>query len=882
MMMASTDANRKTIFVRRDLIKMGLAAAGSAGLQHLPFSPRTVSHSQAGLAPDAVKRLYIAADDHTDYMWTADEAAYRQAFLDMLDFYLDAADQTAANPPDRQMRWNCDGTLWLWEYEHHRTAADMQRLISRVRSGHLSVPLNTLISVYGGMPTEAVLRGLYYAGQLERRYQLRFPLALAMENQTLPYGLGALFAGAGARYSWRGICDCATRIDAKTRDDEIYWWTGADGSRILLKWYSLTNNNMDLGGYAEARSPSAAVSALAAKCGTSHYPYQVAGAFGQGWDDLQTLDKHSFIDTATSLSNASQRVIVSNENDFFADFEATYGANLPSLGCSFGNEWDLLCASMAEVTARVRSAVEKLRSAEALAALVSLQRPTFMDTHRAAQNQAWINIGMYWEHCWSAGPGVNTAQRAAWQRRVATDFESTVNTLHADAATALAQLIPLNGSAAPRFYVFNPLSWARSDVADLPYAGATPLHVVDVSSGVEVPVQLMTVDGQTILRILADNIPPAGYKVYEIRPGAGQSFGGAPTANGSIIENEFYRLTLAGRGAITSLLDKARSNREFVRAIGGYSMNDLGAGAGTLSVENAGAVSVTLKAVAAGPVALTTRVTLVRGLNRIDIRNEITQNFGDVRQWRFGFEINTPDVWHEELGAIIRARLLADGGHYAPHNARYDWLSLNHFADISGGGVGATLSNTDCSFMQVGASNLQTLDTATPQLSALAGGQVDSPSFGIPNQDGDSYFLQRFALQTHAAFDAPAAMRFALEHQNPLLAHLISGGSGYPGDAYSLLSISNPNVLLWALKPAEDGPQAGLVARVWNLSASPATATLTPTCAAQAAQQLTHIETPLGAVALNNGALPINLAAQQLKTYALLPLTPRAYLPLVE
>ena len=51
---------------------------------------------------------------------------------------------------------------------------------------------------------------MYYPGQLERRYDLRFRLAVAMENQTLPYGLGALWAGAGARYSWKGVCDCAT------------------------------------------------------------------------------------------------------------------------------------------------------------------------------------------------------------------------------------------------------------------------------------------------------------------------------------------------------------------------------------------------------------------------------------------------------------------------------------------------------------------------------------------------------------------------------------------------------------------------------------------------------------------------------------------------
>ena len=104
------------------------------------------------------------------------------------------------------------------------------------------------------------------------------------------------------------------------------------------------------------------------------------GAFGKGWDDLKTLDDE-FVQAARQ--NTTRRaVIVSNEVDFFEDFEPTYGATIPSIAGSFGNEWDLYCASLAEVSARVKRAVEKLRAAEALATLVSLRQPDFMDAHR--------------------------------------------------------------------------------------------------------------------------------------------------------------------------------------------------------------------------------------------------------------------------------------------------------------------------------------------------------------------------------------------------------------------------------------------------------------------------------------------------------------------
>jgi len=40
------------------------------------------------------KRIYIAADDHSDIWWSADLETYYQAFLSMLDYYISLADNT--------------------------------------------------------------------------------------------------------------------------------------------------------------------------------------------------------------------------------------------------------------------------------------------------------------------------------------------------------------------------------------------------------------------------------------------------------------------------------------------------------------------------------------------------------------------------------------------------------------------------------------------------------------------------------------------------------------------------------------------------------------------------------------------------------------------
>lgn len=582
-------------------------------------------------------------------------------------------------------------------------------------------------------------------------------------------------------------------------------------------------------------------------------------------------------------TTAARTVIVSNQVDFFNDFEASYGSQISAYGASFGNEWDTYCASLAEVSARVKRSVERLRGAEALSSLVSVVSPAFMAGRAAARDQAWMSLGLYWEHNFGMvgyGPSdPKVTDRIAWQRARLADIEGYVNTLATDAATALGGLI--RGSS-QRFFAFNPLSWTRTDVAELPYTGSSNLRVIDLATGQETPSELETVDGRQVLRILATHVPPLGYKVFEIRAGSGAPFSPAAQVSGAVVENEFYRLTVADRGALTSLIDKTRGNREFVRSVGGRAVNDLAAGAGQLRVEHSGPVSVTLLAQASAPLSRATRIRLLRGLRRIELRNEIQQNFADTYTWGFGFNLDTPDVYHEEVGALVRARLQPDG-QYATRNARYDWLTLNHFADMSDGNVGVTLSNADCCFMRLGDSRVDSLDVTTPQIQALVGGRVGGGGgAGLPNQGGDSSFLQRFALQTHDSYDPAAAMRFALEHQNPLVTGLVTGGSAYPETSFSLLTVDNPNVLLWALKPADDGIAQGLVARLWNVSAQAAAFRLSlPPLGVTDARRLSHIETAIGAAPLQGGALVDSLAAQQLKTFALVPgaLTPPTATP---
>jgi alpha-mannosidase len=832
------------------------------------------------------EKIYLAPDDHTDYVWTADEDDYRKAILDMTDYYLDLADKTANEPTDFQSRWNLDGSLWMWIWEKNRDQQQVDRLVARLRDGHFSMPLNFAVSTYGGMPTEAVLRGMYYAGSVERRYGLKLDMAIAMEDQTLPNGLGALWAGSGARYSWRGVCNCATKLMPTLdhwRPHEIYWWQGPDGSRILLKWYSIYKK---IGGY----QPGTYLELDKATLGQdipllqdpefrARYPYQIFGLFGEGGDNLTTMNDH-IVQLAKSLTRPDREVIVSNEEDFFHDFESTYGAQLPSFQGSFGNEWDMYSASMQEVSSSVRRATEELRSAEALETLVSLKQPAFPEQFKAARDQAWADFGLFWEHDWTADSHVLPRSiRRDWQRSVAHRITSYVDTLSDASRQALGGMIARKGEAA-RYYVFNPLNWMRTDAADLSYTGPEDIHVVDLTTGKTVLHQF--IDGaaddgshRRLLRILASEVPSVGYRVYEVIPGKSSAPPKSLRADGGALENADYRIRVNDHGAIESIVSKKTGGQELVATIDGRSVNDLGPGSGTLKVINSGPVSVTVEAHASGPVAHTTQITLFRDLDRIAIRNEITANFSDLKTWAFSFALQSPEVWHEEIGAINHARL-QPGGDYAAKYSRLDWLTLNHYVFMAGkDGIGITLSNADDAFMKLGhstiANGISELDTSTPQISVLAGGQVDGPSLGIADQGGDKYFLQRFALHATRNGSAAGSMRLALEDQNPLVAGQVTGGNAYPETSFSLLSSTNPDVLLWALKPSEDGIDHGIITRFWNLSENANDFSVQFYGGIANASQITHIETNPTPVPLTAALLKASAKPWQLRSFSIVP-----------
>jgi len=151
------------------------------------------------------------------------------------------------------------------------------------------------------------------------------------------------------------------------------------------------------------------------------------------------------------------------------------------------------------------------------------------------------------------------------------DFaQHTAENLLESRLAGIAARIDTRGEGVP-MVVFNPLGWARTDVAegDVGFArgGVRDFRLVD-ASGAPVPSQVLEseqyADGglkRVKFAFVAREVPALGHAVYHVVPlEAADPARTAPAAAGgaAVLENEFYRAGLdLGTGALTNLFVKA-------------------------------------------------------------------------------------------------------------------------------------------------------------------------------------------------------------------------------------------------------------------------------------------------------------------------------------
>jgi alpha-mannosidase len=467
--------------------------------------------------------------------------------------------------------------------------------------------------------------------------------------------------------------------------------------------------------------------------------------------------------------------------------------------------------------------------------------------------------------------------------------------------------------------VFNPLGWARSDVAEVTVGfgasdGTKKVGIVD-ADGKPVPAQIVEEqrypDGTLLhakVLFIARDVPAMGYAAFEVvaSPATDAAAKRATPNNTPTMENDAYHVTLdASTGAITSLrvkdgdwelLDRPTGNVvsrqedkgdlwELYQGLnGGQNVKMTRKQPPPKTGDPGVKLSSEFKAKESGKVMVgpvfsefevthpfdsgnfATRVRVYNGLSRIDVRTKLVNNEKLVR-----YQVQFPTTI--KSGKAVRA--IPFGAVEQPDGVEYpaqdwtDWSDATRgLAVLNSGQPGNVVSDGTMMLSLMRAHNLGAY--------GFGGGLEPGMSSESGMQLGHEITID-YALRPHAGtWQQARVYQDGMAFNRPLIVRKAQRHPGKLPKRWSMLSVSQPNVVLSTLKPGGDG---SLVVRVYEAEGKATSgASIHLASKVKRAESVNALEKPVdGAVRIENNDVTFDVRPFEIKTIRLWLDTAPAY-----
>ena len=503
--------------------------------------------------------------------------------------------------------------------------------------------------------------------------------------------------------------------------------------------------------------------------------------------------------------------------------------------------------------------------------------------------QAWWRFLQNQDHNTICGASVPESNPFLWndQAVAMNQFADVLET----GIGATARALDTRASGVP-VVVFNPLSCARRDVVDavVRFPGAAPGTVRVVNpEGKAVPAQLGTVttEGQHVL--FAADLPPVGYAVYDVQSASTPVEAKALQVSPAMLENERYRVRIDAKGDIASILDKT-AGRELLSAPIRLQMLDdnalpyfrpwriifedlivppraaLGDDPGVqVRVVEQGPARVAVE-IARRTGHLSTVIQTVRlaaGGETVEVETRLAWNDRNtLLKAAFPLAVANPEATYDlGIGTIRRGTNTPD---------KYE-VPAQQWADLTapGGDYGvAVLSDSRIAWDKPADGQLRLTLLHAP------------PAGYFPHQASMDFGTHRlsYAIAGHqGSWQKGNVPWLAARLNQPLLAFQASGHKGKLGRSWSLLNVDSSQVMVKAVKQAEDNGE--VVVRLQELAGRPASGvTLGWAAPIVSAREVNGQEDPIGPAKLKDGVLMFDLKPYQPRAFALRLGTPPRWL----
>jgi alpha-mannosidase len=651
----------------------------------------------------------------------------------------------------------------------------------------------------------------------------------------------------------------------------LFWWEAPDGSRVLAYFPNPLGADVD-------PSPMAAhLAAISAPSGTKEIMF-LYGVGDHGGGPTQTN-----IEAARRLRQMSlfPRVSFSLAQPFLDGLAArAKDLSIPVWNDELYFEYHRgVYTTQAETKRNNRKSEVLLLNAEKFASLAHLRGKPY--AHRDL-TEAWKLVLFNQFHDILPGSSVAPVYGDA-----ARDYQLARYIGQEVLEDSLAYLGGQVNTQGPgvALIVFNPLSWARSEVVEaklrLPGESAE-FHVTD-SQGSFVPHQVVgrdTASKRVKFLFLAEEVPSLGYEVFRVLPGLPKGSVGKPSvisglkvnAHDLALENEVLRVKVGAQsGLIESIFDKL-SRREaldktrrgnllqtFVDGPKDWDAWNLDADFENVKWDLDSADSV--EVLETGPVRSTVRVikhfqksrfvqdiVLYAKVPRVDCDMEVDWREKHILlKVAFPVSVRARDATYEiPFGAIRRPTTREN----SIERAKFEVPALR-WADLSDESYGVSILNE----------SKYGYDTKgnVIRLSLLR-----SPAWPDPHADEGAHRFA-YSVYPHAGnWERAGTARRGYELNYPLLVRIEPGHEGSLPAQHSFLAIDSPSVFLAALKKAQD--DESLVLRLFRLGGGSGETEITLPQTAEGAAETDLMEKDLARLSPEQDRLRVLVKPGEIKT----------------
>ncbi|HUT93581.1 MAG TPA: glycoside hydrolase family 38 C-terminal domain-containing protein [Thermoguttaceae bacterium] len=537
----------------------GTESAGSPGLEQVIVVFKThFDIGYTGLASEVVER-------------------YRTS---MIDKALDVCDASRDLPRENQFVWTIPGWPMAQILWPDQTPERRERIERAIRDGRLvwhALPGTTHTE---SLDLEDFVRGMGFSSELSRQFGT--PLARDAKMTDVPshtWIVPTVLRHAGVDFLHIG-CNSASGSPDVPR---LFWWEGPDGSRLLTMY--------EASGYGSGLKPP------------DDWPHKTWLALIHTGDNQgpPPPDQVQKLLAQAERELPGVKVRMGRLSDF-ADAILAEKPDLPVIRADMPDTWIHGIMSMPSETQIARNIRPDIGTLDALNTLLDAWG---VEVTSVKQKLAGAYEGslMYGEHTWgySMSPfgyhygdewaklrekghyarlEQSWAEHGAHVRKareiVAPALEGNVK--------ALARAVNVDGR---RIVVFNPLPWARDQVATVELPGENVRGLKDAATGRPIDAKVTSgvharsgagpassaPAGKPCDRLVfvARNVPPLGYRTYVPTGSSPRTLEGV-NADRDTIENKYFRVRVdPQRGVVTSLVDK-QSGRELVDASSRYGL----------------------------------------------------------------------------------------------------------------------------------------------------------------------------------------------------------------------------------------------------------------------------------------------------------------------